>query len=365
MGDWEVRRTTRPGAGATKAIRAGSGIAGIGRAVAGKVARSELLVPGILMLKLGGGSRMGTRNRIRVRIAAGICLAGSLAAAQIGRADPVDCPMVGAVLECVLIVGPTEFVVTAGKDLVVDSWRIDGIRQIANGVSGFSIRDFTSQGISGTEVRAARVDSEASTIFVEIGEIDGPLSISVRFQVTQVGNRSAVTEELAVASTSDRTVETRIYAMVDFNLDGTPTDQSIVAMPDGTRITQADGPVAAEFAVGLGAPPDAWEVALCCVFDELIVGALTVDLDPSATVEGPGDFQAAMSWDRALPPGGAFAVTLAKAVTAPEPGPAATALAALGMLAALSLGGSRVPRGLSAPESAPRRARKSTQMPAS
>lgn len=288
---------------------------------------------------------MDERKRMRARIAAGICLAGILAAAQTGRAAPVDCPMVGAVLECVLIVGPTEFVVTAGEDFVVDGWRIDGVRQIANGVSGFSIRDFTSQA-TGSEVRAAQVDSAASTIFVEIGEIDGPLSISVRFEVTQVGDRSAVVEDLTVTSTSDRTVETRTYAMVDFDLGGTETDESIVATSDGTRITQTDGPVTAELGVGSGPAPDAWQVALCCPFDELILGTLTLDLDPEATVGGPGNFQAAMSWDRALPPGGAFAVTLEKSVTVPEPGPAAAGFAALGLLALRScLGRRRIPRG--------------------
>jgi hypothetical protein len=279
------------------------------------------------------------RERTPARVAKWICVAWILAAAQMGSAAPTPCPIVGDASVCELVVGETRFVVAASDIgagyFVIRAWEIGGVPQLAPGLSGFAFRDFsTAPGIPlSSRLEVATVDVETSEIFIEFRElvsgVPGASSLSGGFHVTHDGDTSAVTRVITVGNDGASTALSRVYDVMDLDLNETPVDDAAFTIPSGPMIFQADGAVMAETRVAFGPQADGYEVGLCPPCDlSSLLGDATFDLSNIGTVAGPADFQSALSWNQKLVPGGMFNVTVETSIV-PEPGAAGGALGAV------------------------------------
>jgi hypothetical protein len=268
--------------------------------------------------------------------------------AEAARAALAACPEIAGEKRCFLIVDGTEFSVTAsdqdGGDFLIDQWLVGGVSQLSRSSSGFTFRDFTTPGPVGALLEEASIDAEVNTIFVQFREVGGGLVVRVEFHVSGGANTSMVEETITLSS--DRTVNSRLYVVMDFDLEGDPTDALIFADPSGSPITQSDGQTSAQIEVVSGPAPSGFEVAPCCSLLAYLAGSDSSDLANNTTTPGVADFQSALSWDEILAPGGSYAVMLQKRITVPEPDAAAAgALAAAALLAIARARGAAARRG--------------------
>jgi len=276
-------------------------------------------------------------------IARWACSAFALLGAGLGVAAPTACPAVGDTSTCELFVGDTRVVVSAsdadGGFFLLDAWEIGGVRQLAPGYSGFAFRDFSTapELPVGALLEEATVDAETATISIRFRELvsglPGPFSLSVALQVSEDSSVSALTRTITVRNEGASTAVSRVYDVMDLDLEGNAVDDAVLVVPNGPTIVQMDGDALAETTIHAGPSADGYEVGLCppCELSDLL-GSVTFDLANIATVSGPADFQSALSWNQKLAPAERFDVTVATSIASPEPGAAAAFAAALGLL---------------------------------
>jgi hypothetical protein len=282
-------------------------------------------------------SRSALRPRLRLLVAAATW---ALATAP-ADAVPTNCPSDLGIATCVVTVGDTSVSVDAeDRDLVVYDWLVGGVGNLFE--ERFPILDVLAFPQQAFDLRldSATADDATATIEVRFVEAQGVFHASATFTLTDTPDGAVLDESLVLDSFSV-TRATRLYAVTDFDVNETPSDDSILASESGTLVIQTDGDVTAVSEAG-DPPPDAFQVALSSTLSELAMGNTFFQLDGTTSVPGPDDFASGLSWNRTLGPGNAFTVALRRQITVPEPTVVSSAAASiLALLALRAARGSR------------------------
>ena len=274
------------------------------------------------------------RSALRSRVGLLASAAVSVLAAGPAGAVPTTCPSDAGTSTCEVTVGNTTVIVEAGDEyLAVFSWTIAGVEQLY--LEQFPILDVLAIPQKGFDLlfASATADDATATIEAQFMEAQGIFHETATFTLTATPDGAVLDESIALDSLT-KTRATRLYAVTDFDLDGTSLDESIQASAGGGLIVQTDGSVTAVSEAG-NPPPDAFQVAKSATLADLGSGTTFFPLDGTASVPGFDDFAFAVSWDRTLGSGDALSVALRRQITVPEPTLAACAAASVLTLLAL------------------------------
>ncbi len=270
--------------------------------------------------------------------AVGIGLVGS---PRTALAVPAPCPASAGVSTCTVTVGAATLSIEAtsieGGSAVVRI-DIDGVTQLA--AQAFSVFSFEDAEFIDAVLLSATADPASKQIVLEFREaFFGAVDFTGRFTLSQIGDETILDESIEIVAGPGlpfgESAGGRIYAVSDFDLDGTPVDVSAVATAGGTLFTQTDGATMATIEV-LSAPPTARQVAPCCVLEDILAD-VPLDLDGTDSVPGPGNFQHALSWDRSISTATPFTATLRKTILVPEPAALSNGLATAATLLVLGV----------------------------
>jgi hypothetical protein len=245
--------------------------------------------------------------------------AWALATAPAGAA-PTACPFDSGIATCEIAVGDTSVRIDAGDGvLVVYDWRVADVEHLYE--ERFPILDvlsFPQQGFH-LELESATADAASASVETRFVESAAVFRATATFTLADTADGAQLDESLVLDSFSV-TRATRLHVVTDFDLAGAASDEAILASDGGVLVTQQDGDVTATVSVSGGdPPPDAFQVAHSSTLADLALGNAFFPLDGTASIPGPDDFAAALSWNRTLGPGQAFAVALHKRVAVPEP----------------------------------------------
>jgi hypothetical protein len=249
-------------------------------------------------------------------------------------AVPTACPSDSGIATCEVTVGDTSVLVDAGdRVLVVYDWLVAGVAQMFE--ERFPILDVLAFPQQAFDLRfdSATADDATATIETRFVEAAGVFHATATFRLTDTPD-GAVLEESLVLDSFSVTRATRLYAVTDFDLNESASDDSILASAGGTLMVQTDGGVTAVSEAG-DPPPDAFQVAQSSTLSELAMGNMFFQLDGTTSVSGPDDFASAVSWNRTLGTGDTFTVALRRQITVPEPTAVAGAVASVLALLAL------------------------------
>ncbi len=219
--------------------------------------------------------------------------------------------------ECIVEDGDTLLSVVAtsldGGDLFA---QMSAGGQVQLVLQGFAIYSFDQVEFIDVLLNSATMDPQTRTIVIQFSEaFANALQITVTYRLSDEGELSTLDEDVSLRSTPPSPVAQisgRLYAMTDFDLGGDMSDETVNASLGGTLITQVDGGTTATQEV-IGAAPTGFEVAQVPQLDPIFADVL-LELNGTTSVPGPGNFQFALSWDRQIPTGQTFNVSLRKTV---------------------------------------------------
>lgn len=272
-----------------------------------------------------------------MRVALRLSLLASAAwalATEPAAAVPTACPSDSGFATCEIAVGDTSVSVDAGDQiLVVYDWLVAGVEHLYE--ERFPILDVLGFPAQAFDLRfeSATADDATATIEARFVEAQGVFRATATFTLTDTQDGAVLDESLLLDSFSV-TRATRLYAVADFDLNGTTSDASILASESGNLIVQTDGDATAVLEAA-GPAPDAFQVAPSSVLSGLALGNTFFPLDGTTSVPGPDDFASALSWNRTLGAGQVFEVALRREITVPEPTARAGAAASVLVLLAL------------------------------
>jgi hypothetical protein len=184
-------------------------------------------------------------------------------------------------------------------------------------IYSFDVNDFIDVGLD-----SATVDTATRTIrlqFTQTWPENAAVTVIGTITLTDLGEVSQLDESITLKSNVGQTVSGRLYVVTDFDVDGTQNGDSATVAQGGARIEQIEGSTVAVIET-TGAPPDAFDVAPCCLLGNNMVNDVFTNLAKHTSVLGPADIQSALSWDRVIGAGQSASVSLRKTVDVPEPG---------------------------------------------
>lgn len=216
----------------------------------------------------------------------------------------------------------------------VYSWVVDGTSYLYQQWFWYRIGD--TDGQHSIDTISAPTISQSTPDAVDITYANNLLSVEVQYILTggSVGSfTSDIAEIIRITNLSGASLDLRFFQYSDFDLRGTPDDDSVTVTPN--LATQSDnGTVLSESVVAPGA--SRYEADYFANTLNGLESGSPYNLNNNAAA-GPGDVTWAYQWNRTLAAGGTFIISKDKHIQG-VPEPSTLAIAGLGALGLIGYG---------------------------
>lgn len=231
-----------------------------------------------------------------------------------------------------------------GSPINNDSWIVDGANQLRSQAFWFRIGDNPEQSVHSLPIFGeiptnTNFDPGLDTLFVQYN--GSGFQIQTRYGLqggTPGSGASDLSEQISIISTSASPLNFHFFQYADFDLRGTP-GQDTAVFENANAVRQSQGPIEVSETV-FSPPANHREIAFFpTTLNELNDGAPTTLSDITGPI-GPGNVTWANQWDFLLQPSATFVISKDKRLSSPPvPEPAVSSL--LCVAAGLLLAGCR------------------------